>query len=247
MKCILIICLFALVGTGYSQSDEGTRTIRFSLFSESDTAMGMSEQQNGASSIVPRVEFCYFEGNERTAVDVPASGYQGPFQASVINNRLRLYASSVQSLELVTPADVIADLEIPADWREVILYSFRSITGTAAQFLVLADASALQKSGHSFCVNLTGKPIAVNLGDQRFLLKQYGRDEFDLGKGTSAQLISIRVAAEWRETWKLALSTSRRLRKDDSYLFLFKGVPSNPRSMTLRLIKIPEFRLPAES
>ena len=240
-KYITLFSLLALATTGYSSAEEATRSVRFYLFAESDTAMGISEYGGNEKSIVPRIEFCYFKQNEAKSVDLPASGFQGPFEATLLNNQLRIYDKSVKSLEQISPADLVAALVIPPTTSDVLLYSFRSISENQSKFVALGDMKQPQNEGKSFCINLTGKPIAVNIGTERALLKTNCCHRIDLKIMDESTLTNVKVAAEWRDSWKLAMSTTRRLSRDDSYLFLFKKVKSNPRSITLRLVKIPSF------
>jgi hypothetical protein len=242
MKNNLKVALVILFLTNYlsAQAEENLRKIRFSIFAESDTSMGTSEQSEAANSVVPRIRFSYLDGNGSMDVDVPAAGFQGAFTATVVDNRLNLYAHGSLNLETVAQAQLIANLDIPPSWDDVIIYSFRSLEDSRARFVVLADRDELVRTKKSFCINLTKRPIAVNIGEDRFMLESYGRDSFEVKQAAGGGLVSIKVAGEWRETWKLALSTSRRLQSGQSYLFLFKGVPSNPRSMSLRIVDIPE-------
>ncbi len=234
-----ILLTLGLVAIAQAQTPESQRSIRFMLFSESDTSVGMSEVASARESVIPRIEFTTFDGGTPSAVDVPASGFQGPFKTTIVGNRLTIYRSGLVSLEGVGPADVLATVEVPPNWSELILYCFRSIERDAAQFLLLSEMSALRETQQTFCMNMTGKPIAVNVGEERFLLQPYERASVDLSDAGSADLVSIKVAAEWKENWRLALSTTRRLRKNDTHMLLFKAVPSNPRSMSLRVVRIP--------
>jgi|GEM_PF-3588763 len=241
-KYIVLFSLLALVTIGYSSTEEATRSVHFYLFAESDTAMGISEYGGNEKSVVPRIEFCYFQENEPKFVNLAASGFQGPFEITLLNNQLRLYDKSIKSLDQISPAGLVAVLEIPPTSNDVLLYSFRSISENQSQFVALGDMKQLQSAGDSFYVNLTGKPIVVNIGKERVLLKTNSCNRIDLKTKDESTLTNVKVAAEWRDSWKLAMSTSCRLRQNDSYLFLFKNVVSNPRSITLRLVKIPEFK-----
>lgn len=233
------IALLLVIFNGCLQAQEGsTRTLRYYIFAESDTAAS-ARQDTAEDTAVPNLNFSYIKDGEISSVEVPASGLQGPFEARITGNKLYLFDPAVTALENLTPADYYAALDIPPTWRDVMIYGFSSRNDTKPRFLALADIKELNETGESFCLNITGKPIAVNIGDKRFMLEKHGRDTFKLGQGSGAELVQIKVAAEWQESWKLALNTSRRLAKGQSYMFLFKGMPSNPRAMVLRVAKLP--------
>lgn len=224
----------------FAQTPEATRTVQFMLFSESDTSVGMSENAAARSSVIPRIRFSLLNSSEPTVVDVPASGFRGPFTAKIFGDQLSLYRTGPLNLESLTPADRLATINVPPEWSDLILYAFYSLKEESARFLLLSDISQLEAGQSTFCMNMTGKPIAVNIGDERFILKPYERAHVDLSDANGSELISIKVAAEWKENWRLALSTTRRLRPDDGHILMFKAVPSNPRSMSLRVVRIPE-------
>lgn len=216
------------------------RVVRFVVFSESNASMTAVETE-ADSAAIPQIQFTYFDHEgERKRVDAPASGFLGPFNAQLWDNRLALFRPGVLSQDQAQASDLLASLEIPEAWSEVLVYSFRSHQKEHAQFVLLSDFTSLKNQNQTLCVNMTDKDIVIGISGQTFSLKPYEHGIVDLNT-FEGDLFTIRVAAEWREDWKLVLSTTRRLRKTDSNLLLFKGSENNPRSMSLKVVTLPDY------
>lgn len=239
IRYFLLLLSAAVLLNAQPSADDGSRSIRFSLFAENNAPAGLSRGLDARVSL-PRIAFGYFDGEGIQTVDRPAEGFIGPFKGVVSGGKLRLYRPAASTAPEEAANAVLAEIPVPDNWNEVLLYAFSGIGTDRPRFIPLSDRSMLRSNGRSLCLNLTGRPIAVVVGDGRFLLDEGGIDEFDLKKAGDSGLISIKVAAEWQESWKLALSTSRRLRTDESYLFFFKTDDKSSRRIVLRIIDLPE-------
>lgn len=235
-------CMFALMAlvpwAGCLCAQQEERSIRFVVLSESNASMTAVESEDESVGI-PRIQFVYFDGGERRLVDAPASGFLGPLKTQLKDKRLAIYKPGVADQDQAQASDRLAVIEIPKGVTEVLLYSFRAHTKEHAQFRFLSDLAPLKERNQTLCLNMTGKDIDISISGQRFALKPYEQGVVDL-KRFEGDLFTIQVAAEWKEDWKLVLSTARRLRKADSNILLFKAASKNPRSMSLKVLALPQ-------
>lgn len=237
IRFLTLTCL--AVPSLYAQSGEepSERMIRFSIYAENNAAAALS-RGGDASAKIPRLRFSYFDGEKLVEVDEASDGFHGSYQGRVVDGRLRLYRPGLSSLEDADRDSLLAEIPVPGRWQQMLLYTYNTTGTERARFLPLSNRGDLQ-AGRSLGLNLTGRPIAVVLGEMRFLLEENAIDEFDLiGAGGSGR-IDIKVAAEWQQNWRLALSTSKNLRTDKSYLFLFKANDQSNR-ISVRIIDLPD-------
>lgn len=236
-KPSLLALITMVLSAGFLTAQEEVRTVRFVILSESNASMTSEETENESAGI-PRIQFSYLDGGERRLVDDSAAGFLGPFQSQLKDNRLPIFKLGVTGHDQAQATDLLANIEIPKGVSEVLLYSFRSHTKNHAQFRFLSDLAHLKERNQKLCFNMTEKDIAISISGQQFSLKPYEQAIIDL-KRFEGELFTIKVAAEWKDDWKLVLSTTRRLRKTDSNILLFKGDSNNPRSMSLKVVALP--------
>lgn len=232
-----LACFATLPLFGQANEAPRTRTIPFSIFSENNAAAALS-RGGDASAHIPRLRFSYHNGEQLVQVDEAADGFHGNYRGIVMDGKLRLYHPGLSSLEDLTTESVLAEIPVPEEWQQLLLYAYSTHGPEGTRFLPLSNRTDLQ-AGRSLCLNLTGRPIAVVIGEMRLLLDPNGIDEFDLRGAGETGRIDIKVAAEWQQSWKLALSSSRNLRTDKSYLFFFKAKDQSSR-ISVRIIDLPE-------
>lgn len=232
----LIVSLFIVHLVAANDSDT-VRTIRFLIYSESGASAVVDE--TGESEGIPRIQFSYFNAGEANQVDESAHRFLGPYTAQVRNNLLTIYKPNVLSLDALDESDILARIQVPEDWSNILLYCRRMSEGQPPQFIMLSDLAVLKKNKQTFCVNMTGQDIVVNIENQTFKLSPYERGALDFGELDKVQT-KIKVAAQWKDEWNLVLSTTRRLRTTSSNLLLFKGSKSNPTMMSLKVVRIPD-------
>lgn len=235
-RLLALACLSGLPLQAQQEEDPRTRPIQFKVYAENDASAALNRDQN-ASGKIPRLRYSFYDGEKLVAVDEAAEGFHGSYQGVVVDGILRFYRPGLTALEGAAPDAVLAEIPVPDDWKRLLLYAYTTGSG-GTRFLPLSKRSDLQ-DGRSLCLNLTGRPIAVEMGETRFLLDVNGLDQFSLNQAGESGRIAIKVAAEWQQNWRLALSSSRNLRTDESYLFLFKAGDTGSR-ISLRIIDLPE-------
>lgn len=236
-----LISLICLSHLSLGQEAESVRTIRFMVYSESG-ASPVADESGNSDDTTPRVQFTYFESGQARRVDEPAYRFQGPYTVQIIDNVLLLYKTSVVNLDEVQQSDILARIQVPDDWSELLLYSRRTQDQSFAQFFLLSDLAVLGERKQTFCLNMTDKDIVVNIGEQRFDLRPFDKGEVELGQFENNQA-KIKVAAQWEDEWNLVLSTTRRLQTTNTNLLLFKGLVHNPRAMSLKVVRVPRLSM----